>query len=309
MRMQEKMAFQRDKAAQDDHDDDERQDAVAEGAHFITSGRDHGGEGHDNGDLCKFGGLEADARDLDPALGAVGRGADDRHEHEEKHRDQQDDERGAAPELIVQAADKQHAADTGDGKDRLPGEVIGRIAFQIIRAGVGGREDHDNTDQHEQDRQRQERQIEQAALVKQHLVLCFVRLRQPLRSPALREIIQPCDTVRRLAIGGRSFPGKPGSIPVHNAEIRQHAHDKGDGGEDEDDLLLFPAAQFEVVVDRSHFEDALAMGQLEIGDLQNDGKRLTEIDDADENQESAAYRAQRPCRRPYRRGTANRCHP
>ncbi len=67
------MTLERDQAAQDDHDDDERQDAVAEGPHFVAVGGDEGGEGHDDGDLRQLGGLEADARDLDPALGAVGR--------------------------------------------------------------------------------------------------------------------------------------------------------------------------------------------------------------------------------------------
>ena len=40
------------------------------------------------------------------------------------------------------------------------------------------------------------RQIEQAALVEQHLVLCFGRLRQTLRLGNLRDFIQPCYAVR-----------------------------------------------------------------------------------------------------------------
>ena len=204
------MTLERDQAAQDDHDDDERQDAVAEGPHFVAVGGDEGGEGHDDGDLRQLGGLEADARDLDPALGAVGRGADDRHEHEKKHRDQQDDERGAAPELIVEPADKEHAGDPGDGEDGLAGKIVGRVAGQVVRAGVGGREDHDHADEHEQDRQRQKRQIQQSALVKQDFILCFFRLRQPLRFPALREIIQLRDAVLTACHRGSLLSGKTG---------------------------------------------------------------------------------------------------
>ena len=185
------MALQRDEAAQNEHDHAEGRDAVAEGVHFVAVGRDHGGEGHDDGDLRKLRGLEADARDLDPALGAVGRRADKRHEHQKHNGYRKDDKRRAAPELIIEAADKQHAADADDGEDRLPGKIIGGIAGQIIRAGIGGREDHDNADEHEQHRQRQERQIQQAALVEQHLILCFWRLRQALRLGSLRRFIQP----------------------------------------------------------------------------------------------------------------------
>ena len=44
--------------------------------------------------------------------------------------------------------------------------------------------------------------------------------------------------------------------------------------EDHDDLFFAPAAQLKMVVDRGHLEDALAVGQLEIRHLQDDGKRL-----------------------------------
>ena len=132
------MALQRNEAAQDDHNRAEGRDAIAEGAHFIAVGRDHGGKRHDDGDFRKLRGLEADARNLDPALCAVGRRADERYEHQEHDGYREDDERSTAPELIVQPADKQHTADAHDSENRLPGKVIGRVAGQIIRAGVGG---------------------------------------------------------------------------------------------------------------------------------------------------------------------------
>lgn len=120
-----KMALQRDEAAQDDHDRAEGRDAIAEGAHFIAVGRDHGGKRHDDGDFRKLRGLEADARNLDPALCAVGRRADERYEHQEHDGYREDDERSTAPELIVQPADKQHTADAHDSR-KSPGRQSNR---------------------------------------------------------------------------------------------------------------------------------------------------------------------------------------
>ena len=37
-------------------------------------------------------------------------------------------------------------------------------------------------------------------------------------------------------------------------------------------------------MDRSHLEDALAVGQLEIRDLQDNGERLAEVHDTDQHE-------------------------
>ena len=61
-------------------------------------------------------------------------------------------------------------------------------------------------------------------------------------------------------------------------------------GEDPDDpeadrdLLLVPAAQLEVVVERAHPEEPLAAGQLEVADLEDHRRGLDDEDDPDQRQ-------------------------
>ena len=56
--------------------------------------------------------------------------------------------------------------------------------------------------------------------------------------------------------------------------VGQQAQHNRDAGEYQHDFLLAPAAHFKVVVDRRHLEQALAVGRLEVGDLQDNGQRF-----------------------------------
>src|SRR5579884_1685454 len=51
------------------------------------------------------------------------------------------------------------------------------------------------------------------------------------------------------------------------------------------DLRLRPTEQLEMVVERRHLEDALAVGQLEVTDLQDDREGLRHEDEADDRQQ------------------------
>ena len=46
-----------------------------------------------------------------------------------------------------------------------------------------------------------------------------------------------------------------------------------------------PAAHLEMMMERRHFEHALAVAQLEIADLDDIGQRLDDVDDAHRNQD------------------------
>src|SRR5579872_5696587 len=62
-----------------------------------------------------------------------------------------------------------------------------------------------------------------------------------------------------------------------------HGENEGDDPEAHDDLRLGPAELLEMMMDRRHFEDALA-GHLERGDLHDDRKRLDHKQAADDRQ-------------------------
>jgi len=201
------MAFQHQKTADDDQDCRERQHAITESLHLLPIGRHERGKGQYDGELCQLGRLEAHKAEIQPALGAVLRGADDRHEQQEKDRDTQHQKRRASPDLVVDAAHEEHEGNADNGKNCLPCKVIGGIAFNLISSGIAGRKHHDDADGHKQDRQNQERHIEQAALVENDLGFSLVRQRQLLgffrkkgricalshkRSPFQRGIIRTC---------------------------------------------------------------------------------------------------------------------
>ena len=71
--------------------------------------------------------------------------------------------------------------------------------------------------------------------------------------------------------------------------VGQQAQHNRDAGEYQHDFLLAPAAHFKVVVDRRHLEQALAVGRLEVGDLQDNGQRFDDIDQADQQQDERHF--------------------
>ena len=60
---------------------------------------------------------------------------------------------------------------------------------------------------------------------------------------------------------------------------RDGAGERGHDGENADNLELAPAALLEVVVDRRHLKEPLAVRELEISDLQDHRKSLRDVDD------------------------------
>ena len=71
---------------------------------------------------------------------------------------------------------------------------------------------------------------------------------------------------------------------VHDAEYRCDAAQQTHARKDSDELHLTPAAKLKVMVQRRHFEQALAVCRLEVADLQNIGKRLADVNKADRDQ-------------------------
>ena len=65
----------------------------------------------------------------------------------------------------------------------------------------------------------------------------------------------------------------------------EHRGQHADDPEAEGDLLLVPAAQLEVMVQRCHAQDAAAAGQLVVAHLHDVRARLGHEDDADERQD------------------------
>ena len=64
------------------------------------------------------------------------------------------------------------------------------------------------------------------------------------------------------------------------AEPRKRAEQRCYKCENSDYFQLAPSAFFEMVVDRSHFEEPLSVGDLEIPDLKHNGERLNYVYDA-----------------------------
>ncbi len=71
--------------------------------------------------------------------------------------------------------------------------------------------------------------------------------------------------------------------------VGQQAQHNRDAGEYQHDFLLAPTAHFKVVVDRRHLEQALAVGRLEVGDLQDNGQRFDDVDQADQQQDERHF--------------------
>ena len=82
---------------------------------------------------------------------------------------------------------------------------------------------------------------------------------------------------------------------VHG-EVGQQAEQCADGGEHRHDLSLLPAAHLKVMVQRRHFENALAVGELEIRHLNNVGQRLTDVDDTHQQQHQRHVVGEGQCR-------------
>ena len=90
----------------------------------------------------------------------------------------------------------------------------------------------------------------------------------PARMPS---IVSPSGSM----VGRRQ--ASPSSLqPIQRRQEERHAEQgrqDADDPEADRDLLLVPAGEFEVVVDRAHPEEALAAGHLEVADLEDDRQR------------------------------------
>lgn len=64
----------------------------------------------------------------------------------------------------------------------------------------------------------------------------------------------------------------------------KNAHKNGNTDKNREDFFLTPAAHLKMVVDRGHAENPLAVGELKVGHLHDDGNGLHDVDDTDQNQ-------------------------
>ena len=163
------MAFQRGQSADDHQNRRIRQNAVPDGLHFIPVDRHHGRKGHNDRQLCDLRGLEAENTDLDPALRAVSVCAEQRNKNQQEHGACQNNHGNAAPDLIIDAADKEHDTDADQRKHSLTGKIVGGIVLIGVSARIARREHHNDTDRDQQDCQNQKRHVEKSALVRDQL--------------------------------------------------------------------------------------------------------------------------------------------
>src|SRR5579883_1067684 len=75
------------------------------------------------------------------------------------------------------------------------------------------------------------------------------------------------------------------ALPQLQRGQREEREHQARDPETRDNFRFRPAQRLEVVVQRGHFEDALAAAELVAADLQDDGERLQNEDAADENQQ------------------------
>ena len=76
-----------------------------------------------------------------------------------------------------------------------------------------------------------------------------------------------------------------------NEKIRDDAANGIDEGKDNTNFLFLPAAHFKMVVNGRHFKHALAVGKLEIADLNNVAHSFANVNYADGEKQKRAFRA------------------
>ena len=259
------------------------QNAVAEAAHFVLfPGNAVGKVGND----CHLGdlrGLELHA-DLQPPGSALGRhrdgvvGDDDQNQKNHGHIDQ-GSARAAKP-LIVEFTDQQHHRRTQHGENALLFKVIQRVVaggrFLIIGGGkAGGQEDH-QTDGRQQHDQQTEGQVDGTfgqfpALFHFFPAALLALLKGQLLLMGQGTAARPC-LGHGCFLLSESSQGLTGlQIAAPDAVIRQQAEHCRNGHKNRYDLHLAPAAPFQMVMQRGHFEKPLAMSGLEVSNLYNIG--------------------------------------
>ena len=93
--------------------------------------------------------------------------------------------------------------------------------------------------------------------------------------------------VRRVEVEGSPSSSSSLQLSIEREE-EGHAEQRREDPDDpkaDRDLLLVPAAELEVVMDRAHPEETLATRSLEVGDLDDHRRRLDDEDDADQGQD------------------------
>ncbi len=118
-----------------------------------------GREIQDESELAQLRGLPADGipQPAGSAVDLLAQAGDlDRQHQHEGH--QQDGQGQALEAPVVQARDEIHHAEAHDRIDELPLEIVERVAAGdvgdvVIGRGIGGRQQHHQTDDHQQDRQ------------------------------------------------------------------------------------------------------------------------------------------------------------
>ena len=159
------MLFERHKPADYKQNQCKRHHTVAERLHLLAVGRHERRKRQNDRNLRQLRGLERGKANPDPALRSALLRAENRDEQQKEHRHRQHDERHASPELIVDARDEEHPADTEHGKNRLPGKIVRGVSLFKVGSCVARREDHNDADGHKQHHQHQKRKIEQSPFV------------------------------------------------------------------------------------------------------------------------------------------------
>ena len=205
-------------------------------------------------------------------------GDDDQNQKNHGHIDQ-GSARAAKP-LIVEFTDQQHHRRTQHGENALLFKVIQRVVaggrFLIIGGGkAGGQEDH-QTDGRQQHDQQTEGQVDGTfgqfpALFHFFPAALLALLKGQLLLMGQGTAARPC-LGHGCFLLSESSQGLTGlQIAAPDAVIRQQAEHCRNGHKNRYDLHLAPAAPFQMVMQRGHFEKPLAMSGLEVSNLYNIG--------------------------------------
>lgn len=188
------------------------------------------------------------------------------HQHRKQkqngHRKQNDGE--VLPEYRrAEADDEKHRPRPDEREDQMPDDKIGAVMMVLLGINRRCTVNHHTAEQNQNDRQEQQRDV-RAPLYRERRVLL------PPRT-AGREV--------RTAICFSSFISRPFPTESGHSECkpRKQAEQRLGQGKDQYNAVFAPSALLEMVVDRRHFEQTLAVRQAEPDHLQKTRKHFQNI--------------------------------
>ena len=251
-----------DESAGDAKDQQQRHQTAEKLFHPLMVERDQVREQQHQCELSYLRRLELpEAGDADPAVHTGGRrrdiGDDQQHERGEPQQP-----REPVQDVIIDHGGEEHRRHADHDPQQLPADIVIAVAFIGERVHMAGRIQRGQPDDQDHHQQHEKRHIEPVGQVEepqptlglsclfagggQRHELCFLFVFHPVT---------------------RSFPPFFRCLCVqpqqHCAQTAEQRH----GREHDHDLVLAPAAQLEVVMQRAHPEQALPMGELEVSDL------------------------------------------